>query len=67
MTNKNSKMSRECLVEIKYFQPEKQSDLGKFALDDPFCYPSRYVYINCWQRITDCGLVQVRENGERVW
>ncbi len=66
MEDKNSKMSRECLVEIKYFQSENQSSLGKFALDDPFCHPSRYVYANCWQRITDRGLVQCREVGDRV-
>jgi hypothetical protein len=67
MKNKNTKMSKECLVKVKYFQPEKQSSLESFALDGHFCYPSRYVYTNCWQRITDRGLVQCREVGGQAW
>ncbi len=67
MNDKNNKISRECLVEIKYFQPEKKSYSGKSALDGYAHYLSRYVYTNCWQRITDRGLIQCREVGGQAW
>ena len=58
---------KDKLVEVKYFQPEKRSGLGKFALDGYFDYPSRYVYANCWQRIDDRGLIQCCEVGGQAW
>jgi hypothetical protein len=67
MRDENTKMSRECLVEVKYFQPEMQLHLGKFTLDGYYDYPSRYVYTNCWQRITDSGLIQCCEVGGQAW
>lgn len=67
MKNNNTEISKECLVEVKYFQPETQSGLEKFALDGHWDYPSRYVYTNCWQRIDDSGQIQCCEVGGQAW
>lgn len=54
------------LVEVRVFEPQKTSSLGRFALDGIFSHPERYRYINCWIEERD-GVSRCCVTGGEGW
>lgn len=51
------------LVEVKIFEPAKQSSLGETKLNGRFSHPDRYRLTNCWQKMLPDGIVRCWQPG----
>ena len=55
------------LVEVKYFEPAKETSGYKCRLDSIYTHPDRFRYVNCWLEGDIEGISKVYRVGSEGW